>query len=214
MSLYRILRIYIFIRSVQVTKDSNPVVQQPPANQAHKSTLDSMLDTLKGPKVISTISKSSIDWANYKEQEGLQDALVGASKDGYVVITYELRLLVGLLVLLLLLYILLYSILARYFFSFPDSCLPSQVLGSQGVPESMRCTEFRNRTRRTHPEACQQFGPRRRCTCTLVVRCVVRGIRCTVLPVTKEAPECQSLLYSLYGVLSYTKYILKLNSVS
>ena len=46
--------------------------------------LDSILETLKGPKVVSTIAKSSNDWENYKEQEGLVDDLTAASKEGSV----------------------------------------------------------------------------------------------------------------------------------
>ena len=48
------------------------------------STLDAVLDTLKGPKVVSTVSKSSIDWQNYKEKEGLEDDLAKTSKEGWV----------------------------------------------------------------------------------------------------------------------------------
>jgi hypothetical protein len=44
--------------------------------------LDKVLDTLKGPKSVSTIAKSSYDWENFKEKEGLEDALAVASKDG------------------------------------------------------------------------------------------------------------------------------------
>ncbi len=39
------------------------------------STLDQALNLLKGPKAINTVSKSSMDWENYKEKEGLQDDL-------------------------------------------------------------------------------------------------------------------------------------------
>ncbi len=38
-------------------------------------TLDQALNLLKGPKAINTVSKSSMDWENYKEKEGLQDDL-------------------------------------------------------------------------------------------------------------------------------------------
>ena len=46
--------------------------------------LDQALEVLKGPKVVSTIAKSSNDWENYKEQEGLEDDLAKAAKDGLV----------------------------------------------------------------------------------------------------------------------------------
>ncbi len=46
------------------------------------SSLDAALEILKGPKAISTVVKSSNDWDNFKEKEGLQDDLAAASKDG------------------------------------------------------------------------------------------------------------------------------------
>jgi len=48
------------------------------------NTLDKVLDTLKGPKVVSTVAKSSYDWDNFKEKEGLEDDLAVAQKDGYL----------------------------------------------------------------------------------------------------------------------------------
>ena len=48
------------------------------------SSLDQALDLIKGPKAISTVVKSSTDWDNFKEKEGLNDDLAAASKDGYV----------------------------------------------------------------------------------------------------------------------------------
>ena len=44
--------------------------------------LDSVLDTLKGPKVVSTVAKSSVDWDNFKEEKGLDEDLSTAAKDG------------------------------------------------------------------------------------------------------------------------------------
>lgn len=46
--------------------------------------LDKVLEELQGPKAISTVAKSSIDWDNFKEAEGLEDELAKAQKDGYV----------------------------------------------------------------------------------------------------------------------------------
>lgn len=43
-----------------------------------------MLDTMKGPRMISTVDKSSMDWTNFKEQEGLEDTLAVAAKEGYL----------------------------------------------------------------------------------------------------------------------------------
>lgn len=44
--------------------------------------LDSVLDTLKGPKIVSTVAKSSMDWDVYKEKEGIEEDLSTAAKDG------------------------------------------------------------------------------------------------------------------------------------
>ena len=41
-----------------------------------------MLNTIKGPKLVNTVIKSSMDWDNYKEKEGLEEDLQAAAKDG------------------------------------------------------------------------------------------------------------------------------------
>ena len=52
------------------------------ANSSKISALDSVLDTIKGPKTVSTVAKSGYDWDAYKEKEGLEDDLAAASKEG------------------------------------------------------------------------------------------------------------------------------------
>ena len=42
-----------------------------------------MLDILKGPKGVSTLTKSAYDWDGFKDKEGLEDELAAARKDGY-----------------------------------------------------------------------------------------------------------------------------------
>jgi hypothetical protein len=71
---------------VTVTKASSSSSSSQPGAGGSKpsSSLDAVLDTIKGPKVISTVAKSSTDWDTYKEQEGLDDALQNASKDGFL----------------------------------------------------------------------------------------------------------------------------------
>lgn len=39
---------------------------------------------MKGPQTVSTVAKSSLDWDNFKDKEGLEDDLAVASKDGYL----------------------------------------------------------------------------------------------------------------------------------
>lgn len=51
--------------------------------------LDSVLSTIKGPKAVSTVLKSSMDWDVYKEKEGLEEDLQAAVKDGYGVRIFE-----------------------------------------------------------------------------------------------------------------------------
>ena len=46
--------------------------------------LDSIIDTIKGPKAISTVTKSAFDWQSHKAKEGLDDELAPAAKDGYL----------------------------------------------------------------------------------------------------------------------------------
>ena len=46
------------------------------------SALDGVLDSIKGPKTVSTVAKSNYDWETYKEKEGLEDELAAATKDG------------------------------------------------------------------------------------------------------------------------------------
>jgi len=44
--------------------------------------LDSVLSTIKGPKAITTVTKSAFDWQSHKAKEGLEDDLQQASKGG------------------------------------------------------------------------------------------------------------------------------------
>lgn len=46
--------------------------------------LDRLIDSLKGPKAISTVTKSSVDWDSYKTKEGIDEDELVAAKDGYV----------------------------------------------------------------------------------------------------------------------------------
>lgn len=61
----------------QAVGDGKPIV-----GPAKVSALDSVLDTMKGPKTVSTVAKSNFDWETYKEKEGLEDELSAASKEG------------------------------------------------------------------------------------------------------------------------------------
>lgn len=54
----------------------------PAAPDAQK--LDRLIDSLKGPKAISTVTKSSVDWDSYKTKEGIDEDELVAAKDGYV----------------------------------------------------------------------------------------------------------------------------------
>lgn len=56
--------------------------EERPADQAADTQLDKVLQQMKGPKAISTVTKSAIDWDQYKEKEGLSDDITAAAKDG------------------------------------------------------------------------------------------------------------------------------------
>ncbi len=47
-----------------------------------------MIDAIKDPKKVTTVQKSSMDWDKFKCDEGLEDELAQATKDGYVCRTY------------------------------------------------------------------------------------------------------------------------------
>lgn len=51
-------------------------------HQSQSTSLDMVLDTIKGPKGVSTVAKSSMDWENFKEKEGIEDDLTHAAKNG------------------------------------------------------------------------------------------------------------------------------------
>ncbi len=59
--------------SVQATVTKKNGTNEETAKPA--SSIDQALNLIKGPKAINTVSKSSMDWENYKEKEGLQDDL-------------------------------------------------------------------------------------------------------------------------------------------
>lgn len=51
-------------------------------SKASSKGIDQVLNTIKGPKLVSTVAKSSMDWDVYKEKEGLEEDLQAAAKDG------------------------------------------------------------------------------------------------------------------------------------
>lgn len=54
------------------------------AEKAPASALDSALSEIQGPKAMSTMTKSSLDWDNFKEKQGLEEELETAGQDGCV----------------------------------------------------------------------------------------------------------------------------------
>jgi len=48
------------------------------------SGLDSLVASMKEPKKVSTMEKTSIDWDSFKEKEGIEDELKQYTKDGYL----------------------------------------------------------------------------------------------------------------------------------
>mmetsp|Transcript_18135 Transcript_18135/g.23866 ORF Transcript_18135/g.23866 Transcript_18135/m.23866 type:complete len:276 (-) Transcript_18135:212-1039(-) len=74
------------VRRTMTAMDAN-ATQQPRSenSKAKASGVDKVLAGLQEPKKISTITKSSVDWENFKEEEGVSDELQKATKDGYLV---------------------------------------------------------------------------------------------------------------------------------
>lgn len=71
-------------REIQVKKTIGAGESELYQSKSNKpqSSLEKVLADIKGPSGVSTVAKSSIDWDNYKEEEGLNDELRGVSKDG------------------------------------------------------------------------------------------------------------------------------------
>ena len=80
------------------TTSSQEQGKAPPA-----SALDSALSEIQGPKAMSTITKSSIDWDNFKEKEGIEEELETAGQDGYAAVARSLLIPLLLIPLLLML---------------------------------------------------------------------------------------------------------------
>lgn len=49
-----------------------------------KKGLDKILESFDEPKKVSTMEKTSLDWDNFKEKEGIEDELLHYTKDGYI----------------------------------------------------------------------------------------------------------------------------------
>jgi hypothetical protein len=64
-------------KTISITKEEEKMPQ-------NEGGIDKLLQTLKGPKQINTVSKSAMDWDNYKEKEGISDEIAAVSKDGLV----------------------------------------------------------------------------------------------------------------------------------
>lgn len=54
------------------------------AKASGPKALDQVLASLDGPKKVSTMEKTSIDWDKFKEHEGIEDELKQYTKDGYI----------------------------------------------------------------------------------------------------------------------------------
>jgi hypothetical protein len=80
--LYRLFTPHPFDSILKTVSKSATEVNQSIQQQKSKSSIDKALDAIKGPKAISTVTKSSVDWQNYKEKEGLEEDLAKATKNG------------------------------------------------------------------------------------------------------------------------------------
>ena len=71
---YRVQRTVLQSAADSLTYDSK--------SKAGGKGIDQVLSTIKGPRLVSTVAKSSMDWDVYKEKEGLEEDLQAAAKDG------------------------------------------------------------------------------------------------------------------------------------
>ena len=74
----------IYIDNYRVQRTTKTVTKM--NEQKATGSLDKLLSDIKGPQAISTVTKSSYDWDQFKEEEKLEDNLHKATKDGYVII--------------------------------------------------------------------------------------------------------------------------------
>lgn len=65
-------------------KSQNEVIKDETAAANEEGKLDRLIETLKGPKAISTVTKSGADWEVYKEKEGIVDEELVGAKDGFI----------------------------------------------------------------------------------------------------------------------------------
>ena len=71
----------IEIKSTILSTQGETYEIQKQRTQSQKG-LEKVLNDIKGPKTVSTVTKSSMDWETYKEEEGLNHELAQRSKDG------------------------------------------------------------------------------------------------------------------------------------
>jgi hypothetical protein len=68
----------------KVLKSQNEVIKDETTAANEEGKLDRLIETLKGPKAISTVTKSGADWEVYKEKEGIVDEELVGAKDGFI----------------------------------------------------------------------------------------------------------------------------------
>ena len=80
--LYILISFTDSIEKVELLSSDDAKVKELADATISNNRLDQVLDILKGPKTVSTITKSSVDWNNFKESSGLESDLANASKEG------------------------------------------------------------------------------------------------------------------------------------
>ena len=79
-----VLTLYLYHRVQRTVKADSVSTSSSSTAKKAAGSLDKVLSDIKGPQAISTVTKSSYDWENFKEEENLEDDLSKATKDGYV----------------------------------------------------------------------------------------------------------------------------------
>eukprot|EP01029_Cantina_marsupialis_P020732 TRINITY_DN487_c1_g1_i1.p1 TRINITY_DN487_c1_g1~~TRINITY_DN487_c1_g1_i1.p1 ORF type:complete len:236 (+),score=72.53 TRINITY_DN487_c1_g1_i1:130-837(+) len=67
-----------------VTEEEIAHKQKMEQRRQPKDELGAVLQTIKGTKAISTVTKTSMDWDHYKKEQGIEEELDEAIKDGYL----------------------------------------------------------------------------------------------------------------------------------
>jgi hypothetical protein len=71
-------------RKVQTLSSDETSTSSSSSKKVTTTSLDSALSAINGPTKLNTVTKSSMDWENYKDESGMGDDLEQAAKNGFL----------------------------------------------------------------------------------------------------------------------------------